>query len=193
MMFATISPLLLTGAYAERLKFKSFIMITLLWEIFIYYPVAHWSIFYSIHLYILILVWGGGFLQQMGVLDFAGGIVIHTTAGTSALILSMMVGQRKDFDKYTGEFPPSNIPMAFTGAGLLWLGWFGFNAGSALSAGPYAVSAVMSSQIGASTAGMVWLVLSWKKGHPSCVALMNGVIAGLAGITPASGYINNQV
>ena len=188
MMFAVISPLLLTGAYAERVRLRISLMITILWEIFVFYPLAHW-------------IWGGGFFSAGSdfavaygspVLDFAGGIVIHTAAGTSALVIAAMVGKRIGFEKNHGEFPPSNLPMAFVGAGLLWLGWFGFNAGSALSSGQFAVSAVMSTQIGASCSGLAWLILSACRNRPSSVALLNGVIAGLAGITPASGYIDNQ-
>eukprot|EP01111_Echinosteliopsis_oligospora_P000201 TRINITY_DN1018_c0_g1_i1.p1 TRINITY_DN1018_c0_g1~~TRINITY_DN1018_c0_g1_i1.p1 ORF type:complete len:444 (-),score=107.52 TRINITY_DN1018_c0_g1_i1:17-1348(-) len=179
MMFACITPLLMTGAFAERVKWKSFFVLTIVWEIFVYYPVAHW-------------VWGGGWLASIGVIDFAGGIVIHTTAGAGALVISLYMGRRKDFDKYGGEFPPSNLPLAALGATLLWMGWFGFNAGSALVAGPIATSAVASTQIGGSCSGLVWLAISWIRGKPSCVALINGVIAGFAGVTPASGYINSQ-
>eukprot|EP01132_Coremiostelium_polycephalum_P004192 gene4192-5247_t len=181
MMFANITPLLMTGAYAERVKFKSFIVLTVFWEILVFYPVAHW-------------IWGGGWLNQMKqpVLDFAGGIVIHTSAGVGALVIALYIGKRKDFEKYGGEFPPSNIPLAALGAALLWMGWFGFNAGSALAAGPIATSAVVSTQIGGSFSAIVWVILSWLKGKPTTVAVINGVIAGLAGITPASGYINSQ-
>eukprot|EP00455_Lapot_gusevi_P044497 TRINITY_DN5566_c0_g1_i1.p1 TRINITY_DN5566_c0_g1~~TRINITY_DN5566_c0_g1_i1.p1 ORF type:complete len:477 (-),score=172.07 TRINITY_DN5566_c0_g1_i1:77-1507(-) len=179
MMFACITPLLMTGAYAERLKFKAFMMITVLWEIFVFYPIAHW-------------IWGGGWLGALGVMDFAGGIVIHVSAGIGALVLAIMVGHRHEFEKYHGEFPPSNLPLAVLGAALLWMGWFGFNAGSALSASAVAVSAVASTQIAACVSGIVWLALSWIRDRPSCVALINGVIAGLAGVTPASGYISSE-
>eukprot|EP01133_Synstelium_polycarpum_P013075 gene13075-15379_t len=179
MMFANITPLLMTGAYAERVKYRSFIVLTIFWEIIVFYPVAHW-------------IWGGGWLQNMGVLDFAGGIVIHTSAGVGGLVAALYLGRRKDFEKYGGEFPPSNIPLAALGAALLWMGWFGFNAGSALAAGSVATSAVVSTQIGGSFSAIVWIILSWLKGKPSTVAVINGVIAGLAGITPASGYINSQ-
>jgi len=145
----------------------------------VYYPVAHW-------------MWGGGWLDQMGALDFAGGIVIHTTAGVGAFVLSIMLGRRRDFDKYHGEFPPSNLPMAALGAALLWMGWFGFNGGSALTSGSLATSALASTQIAACTSGCVWLAASWYRSKPSSVAMINGVIAGLAGITPASGYISSQ-
>ncbi len=125
-------------------------------------------------------------------IDFAGGIVIHTTAGVGSLVVALLMGQRKDFNKYHGEFPPSNLPMAALGAALLWMGWFGFNAGSALTSGSLATSAVASTQIAACCSGMAWLLCSWVKGKPSSVALINGVIAGLAGITPASGYVSSQ-
>jgi Amt family ammonium transporter len=179
MMFAAISPLLITGAFAERLRFKAYIIFIIVWEIFIYYPVAHW-------------IWGDGWMGKMGVLDFAGGIVIHTTSGVSALICGIVLGHRKDFDKYHGEFPPSNLPLAALGGALLWTSWFGFNAGSALSSGPLAVSTVVATQRAAVCSGVVWLILSWIRHKPSAVAVLNGVIAGLAGITPASGYIDPQ-
>jgi len=179
MMFANITPLLMTGAYAERVKYKAFILFTVFWEIIVFYPVAHW-------------IWGGGWLARMGIQDFAGGIVIHTSAGVGGLVCALYLGKRSGFEKYGGEFPPSNIPLAALGAALLWMGWFGFNAGSALAAGDVATSAVASTQIGGSFSAIVWIVLSWLKGKPTTVAVLNGVIAGLAGITPASGYINNQ-
>eukprot|EP01102_Stenamoeba_stenopodia_P017791 TRINITY_DN642_c0_g1_i1.p1 TRINITY_DN642_c0_g1~~TRINITY_DN642_c0_g1_i1.p1 ORF type:complete len:504 (-),score=91.80 TRINITY_DN642_c0_g1_i1:166-1677(-) len=182
MMFACITPLLLTGAVAERLKVKCFFIFCVLWEILVFYPVAHW-------------IWGGGWLDKLGALDFAGGIVIHTSAGVGAIVLALMLGRRRGFDEVHGEFPPSNMPLAATGGVLLWMGWFGFNAGSALQSGPVAVSTVVSTQIGGAVSGCVWLFLAWWKGEnrtPSFVALLNGVIAGLAGITPASGYISTQ-
>lgn len=178
MMFAVITPLLMTGAYAERMKFKIFFIFTILWEILIYYPVAHW-------------IWGGGFLAKWGVLDFAGGITIHTTAGAGSLVTALYLGRRTDYFSYMGEFPPSSLPLAATGMALLWVGWYGFNGGSALQAGSVAVSAVVSSQIGAVSSGFIWLVLSWWQNRPSASALLNGCLAGLAGVTPASGYINS--
>lgn len=178
MMFAVITPLLITGAYAERLPFKVFLVFSVAFSLLVYYPTAH-------------VIWGGGFMQRWGVLDFAGGITIHTTAGVASLVAAVMIGQRKDFAYYVGEFPPSNLPLAAIGCGLLWLGWFGFNGGSALNGGSVAVSACVSTQIGAVSSGFVWLVLSMWRGKPACSALMNGLLAGLAGITPASGYINS--
>jgi Amt family ammonium transporter len=180
MMFAVIAPLLMTGAFAERLKFKAFLFITLMWELFIYYPVAHW-------------IWGGGWLAQQGVLDFAGGITIHTTAGISGVVICVLLGKRKGFSRNHGEFPPSNMLAACLGAMLLWIGWFGFNAGSALSAGRSAVAAIVSTHIAASASAAVWLFAHWGRygGRTSLVALLNGAVAGLAGVTPASGYISS--
>eukprot|EP01112_Ceratiomyxa_fruticulosa_P000278 TRINITY_DN10266_c0_g1_i1.p1 TRINITY_DN10266_c0_g1~~TRINITY_DN10266_c0_g1_i1.p1 ORF type:complete len:445 (-),score=64.35 TRINITY_DN10266_c0_g1_i1:232-1566(-) len=179
MMFASITPLLMTGSFAERIKWKSFLTLTILYEVIVFYPVCHW-------------IWGKGWLADMGVVDFAGGIVIHTAAGSSSLVIALFMGRRKDFDKYGGEFPPSNLPLAALGAALLFMGWFGFNSGSALAAGPIAVSAVVSTQIGGSCSAVMWIALAWFRGKPSCTSILNGVIAGLAGITPASGFINSQ-
>jgi ammonium transporter, Amt family len=138
-------------------------------------------------------IWGGGFLDKWGTLDFAGGIVIHTTAGAGSVVCALMLGRRNEFERYTGEFPPHNLPLAAIGAALLWFGWNGFNGGSALQAGPVAVSAVMSTQVACCCAAFTCVLLSWRTGKPSLIALMNGALAGLAGITPASGYINTQV
>jgi len=181
MMFAAITPLLMTGAFAERMRFKAYIVFIILWEFLVYYPVAHW-------------IWGEGWLSTMDppVQDFAGGIVIHTTAGAASLVCALVLGQRKGFDQFDGEFPPSNLPLAALGGALLWTSWFGFNAGSALSSGPIAVATVVTTQRAAIVSGLIWLALSWIKGKPSAVAVLNGVIAGLAGITPASGYVNPQ-
>jgi Amt family ammonium transporter len=128
MMFAVITPLLMTGALAERMKFKSFMLFIVLWQITVYYPLAHW-------------IWGGGFLTGI-VYDFAGGIVIHTSAGIGSLVTAVYLGRRKHYFDFMGEFPPSNLPLAATGAALLWIGWFGFNGGSALASGSVAVSAI---------------------------------------------------
>eukprot|EP00040_Diaphanoeca_grandis_P029388 m.172159 g.172159 ORF g.172159 m.172159 type:complete len:500 (+) comp31671_c0_seq2:235-1734(+) len=183
MLFAAITPLLMTGSYAERLRFWPFLAFTILWEIFVYYPVAHW-------------VWGGGWLEKFGTLDFAGGIVVHTTAGAASTVCAIMLGRRKDFAvHHNGEFPPSSMPLAVVGAGMLLCGWFGFNAGSSLKSGALSTSTVMSTQIAACTCAMVWLILSASLGAsraPTLAALINGAIAGLAGITPASGYVDNQ-
>mmetsp|Transcript_19946 Transcript_19946/g.45938 ORF Transcript_19946/g.45938 Transcript_19946/m.45938 type:complete len:494 (-) Transcript_19946:133-1614(-) len=179
MMFASITPLLMTGAYAERLRWDVFLIFTCLWEVLVYYPTCHW-------------IWGKGFLHQLGVLDYAGGIVIHTTAGIGSLVVAVFIGPRKDFFAFHGEYPPHNLPLAATGAALLWMGWFGFNGGSALSAGSLAVSSVVSTHVGGCTSAIVWLFLSMRAHRPAATGILNGVLAGLAGITPASGYVNTQ-
>ncbi|CUG88418.1 ammonium transporter, putative [Bodo saltans] len=178
MMFATITPLLMTGAYAERLAFRPYLIYSVLWEILIYYPVAHW-------------IWGpGGWLAKMGVQDFAGGIVIHTTAGVSSLVAVLMLGQRRDFHKHHGEAPYSSLPLTSIGATMLWTGWFGFNGGSALQAGQSAVHAVMNSQTAAVVCSTCFLFyVMFRTGKASLLQCINGAIAGLAGVTPASGYI----
>jgi Amt family ammonium transporter len=181
LMFACITPLLMTGAYAERLAWLPFVIFTTAWELLVYYPVAHW-------------MWNDqGWLNQMGALDFAGGIVIHTTAGVSSLVAVLFLGRRHRFDDYHGEFPYSSLPTSAMGFTLLWTGWFGFNGGSALAANHSAVSAVTNSQIGAVFAACTYMVVVMiKTKKPSTIACMNGAIAGLAGITPASGYISSQ-
>ncbi len=176
MVVAVVTPLLLTGVIAERMKFSSFIIFIAAWSIFIYYPLVHW-------------VWGGGWLAQLGVADFAGGIVIHTSAGMSALAAAWVLGRRKNFGP--AIMVPHNIPLAVFGASLLWLGWFGFNAGSALTSGGVAANTVIVTQMSASAAALVWVGLSWKRtGKPSVVAAINGALAGLVGITPASGFVS---
>ena len=178
MMFAVITPLLISGAFAERIKYSAFFIFAIAWSLFIYFPVAHW-------------IWGGGWLAQLGVWDFAGGIVIHTTAGMAALAAGLVFGRRKNFGPQI--MVPHNLPLAVIGATMLWLGWFGFNAGSALAANGVAGNALLTSQIGASTSTLVWLFLSWKRsGKPSIAAVINGAIAGLAGVTPAAGYISGE-
>jgi ammonium transporter, Amt family len=178
MMFAVITPLLISGAFAERIKYSAFFIFAIAWSLFIYFPVAHW-------------IWGGGWLAQLGVWDFAGGIVIHTTAGMAALAAGIVFGRRKNFGPQI--MVPHNLPLAVVGATMLWLGWFGFNAGSAVAANGVAGNALLTSQIGASTSTLVWLFLSWKRsGKPSIAAVINGAIAGLAGITPAAGYISGE-
>jgi len=178
MMFATITPLLMTGAYAERLAYRPFLIFTVLWEFFVYYPIAHW-------------IWApDGWLNKMGAQDFAGGIVIHTTAGVSALVAALMLGRRSDFHKHHGEAPYSSLPLTAIGATMLWTGWFGFNGGSALMAGQGAIHAVMNSQVAAAVGGSCFLFYHmWRTGKASLLACINGTIAGLAGVTPASGYI----
>jgi Amt family ammonium transporter len=175
MMFAVITPALITGAFVERVKFKSFLLFSLLWATLVYDPLCHW-------------VWGkGGWLKEMGVLDFAGGTVVHIAAGFSALAFALVIGPRKGFGKCPME--PSNIPLTVLGAGLLWVGWFGFNAGSALAANGVAVNALLTTNTSAATAGLVWMLLSWLDGRPSTLGIATGMVVGLAAVTPASGYI----
>ena len=176
MVVAVVTPLLLTGVIAERMKFSSFIVFIAAWSIFIYYPLVHW-------------VWGGGWLAQLGVADFAGGIVIHTAAGMSALAAAIVLGRRKNFGP--AIMVPHNIPLAVFGAALLWLGWFGFNAGSALAVGGIAANTIIVTHMSSSAAALVWIGLSWKRtGKPSVVAAINGALAGLVGITPAAGFVS---
>src|ERR687890_354988 len=178
MMFAVITPLLITGAFAERVKWNAFVVFIVVWSIFIYYPLAHW-------------VWGRGWLAQLGVFDFAGGIVIHTSAGLASLAAALVLGRRKNYGPQI--MVPHNIPLAAIGGALLWIGWFGFNAGSALASGALAANAFLVTQIGASTCALVWVFLSWKRnGKPTITAMINGAISGLAGVTPAAGFISGQ-
>lgn len=176
LMFAAITPLLLTGTIAERMRFRSFIVFIAAWSIFIYYPLVHW-------------VWGGGWLAELGVADFAGGIVIHTSVGMGALAAAMVLGRRRNYGP--AIMVPHSIPIAVLGSSLLWLGWFGFNAGSALASGGVAGNTVIVTHMASSVSALIWVGLSWKRtGKPSVVAAINGAIAGLAGITPASGFVS---
>ncbi len=177
MMFAVITPLLLTGAIAERMKFSAFVLFIVAWSLLIYYPLVHW-------------IWGvGGWLNNLGVKDFAGGIVIHTSAGMGALAAALVLGRRKDFGP--SIMVPHSIPLAVLGSSLLWLGWFGFNAGSALASGGVAGNTVINTHMASAVSALIWVGLSWMKtGKPSVIAAINGAIAGLAGITPASGYVS---
>ncbi len=175
-MFAVITPALITGAFAERVKFSSFMLFTLLWSTIVYDPVAHW-------------VWGqGGWLKNMGVLDFAGGVVVHLTSGISALAAAFVVGKRKGY--MHDIMMPHNLPMTVLGAGLLWFGWFGFNAGSALSAGALSTMAFVATHTAAVSATLAWSVIEWAhRGRPTMFGAATGAIAGLATITPASGFV----
>jgi Amt family ammonium transporter len=178
MMFAVITPLLITGAFAERMKFSSFILFIILWSILIYYPLAHW-------------VWGKGWLANLGVFDFAGGLVVHTSAGMGSLAAALIFGHRKSFGPTITT--PHSIPLAAMGASLLWFGWFGFNAGSALASGSLAANTLLVTHGASAASSVVWILLSWKRsGKPSAIAAINGAIAGLAGVTPASGFISIQ-
>jgi Amt family ammonium transporter len=175
MTFAIITPALIIGAYAERIKFSAVLLISGLWLLLVYVPVAHW-------------VWGGGWLAARGVLDYAGGIVVHVTAGVSALVIAAMLGARHEFPH--GIRPPHAPWMVMVGASLLWVGWFGFNAGSALSAGGDAGMALLATHLSAAAATLVWMAIEWIKfGKPSLVGAVTGTIAGLAAITPASGFV----
>jgi Amt family ammonium transporter len=178
MMFAVITPLLITGAFAERLKWSAFFVFIIAWSLVVYYPLAHW-------------IWGRGWLADAGVFDFAGGIVIHTSAGLGSLAAALVLGRRKNFGPEI--MVPHNIPLAVIGATLLWIGWFGFNAGSTLASGGLAGNTMLVTHIASATSAMVWIGLSWKRsGKPSTTAVINGAIAGLAGVTPAAGFISAQ-
>jgi Amt family ammonium transporter len=175
MMFAIITPALITGAFVERVRFKAFLIFSLLWATFVYDPVAHW-------------VWGvGGIFHELGALDFAGGTVVHITAGYSALAFAMVIGARKGFGSRT--FEPHHIPYSVLGAGLLWVGWFGFNGGSALAANGIAVNAIVTTNTAAAAAGLVWMLLSWSDHKPSVSGIITGAVVGLVAITPAAGYV----
>ena len=178
MMFAVITPLLITGAFAERLKWSSFFIFIIAWSIIVYFPLAHW-------------VWGRGWLADLGVFDFAGGIVIHTSAGLASIAAALVLGRRRNFGP--DIMVPHNIPLAVLGASFLWIGWFGFNAGSALASGSLAANTLLVTHIGSVTSAIVWLFLSWRRaGKPSTTAVINGAISGLAGVTPAAGFITAQ-
>lgn len=176
LVFAAVTLAILTSAVAERIKLSSFIVLALLWTTLVYDPLAHW-------------VWAGGWLAQMGALDFAGGTVVHISSGFSALAIALVIGKRMGFGAYVME--PHNIPMAMIGAGLLWFGWFGFNSGSALGANGLAASALMVTNTSAAAGALTWLVASWIKGKPSALGMVSGAIAGLVAITPAAGYVDN--
>ena len=175
MTFAIITPGLIVGAFVERIKFSAVVMFTILWLILVYAPATHW-------------VWGGGWLAKLGVFDFAGGLVVHTTAGISALVIAYYLGVRKGFPKTFS--PPHSPVLAMIGACMLWVGWFGFNAGSALAANGNAGMAMLVTHISAATATITWMFVDWmKNGKPGLVGMITGMIAGLATVTPASGFI----
>jgi Amt family ammonium transporter len=175
MMFAVITPALIIGAFAERMKFSAFLVFSLLWATIVYDPMAHW-------------VWGvGGMLRNLGALDFAGGTVVHISAGAAALATALVVGRRKGYPDIS---PPHNLPFAVLGAALLWFGWFGFNAGSALSSGALAASAFASTHMAAAAAAVAWAALDWiRTRRPTALGLISGAVAGLVAITPASGFV----
>jgi Amt family ammonium transporter len=176
MMFAIITPALITGAFAERKKFSSFLLFTILWATFVYDPLAHW-------------VWGdGGWLKKMGALDFAGGTVVHISSGASALVCAIMLGKRRGYGHQPMQ--PHNLPMTVMGAALLWFGWFGFNAGSALEANALAASAFLATNTGAAAAALGWMFTEWmSRGKPTVLGAASGAVAGLVAITPAAGFV----
>ena len=175
MTFAIITPALIIGAFVERIKFSAMLIFISLWIIIVYAPVTHW-------------VWGGGLLSSWGVMDFAGGIVVHATAGTAALVTALTLGKRRGFPK--SITPPHSPILTMIGAAMLWVGWFGFNGGSALGANSSAGMAMLVTHISASTAALVWMVIEWIRfGKPSLIGAVTGMVAGLATITPASGYV----
>lgn len=174
-MFAIITPALISGAVVERVKFTTFMVFMLLWSLLVYSPVAHWF-------------WGGGWLQKMGALDFAGGAVVHITAGFSALVCALMVGPRRDYR--VQPLRPHNLPFTLLGAGLLWFGWFGFNAGSALSSGQLSTAAFVNTNTAGATAMLVWMMLDQiTRKEMTALGAATGAIAGLAGVTPSAGFV----
>jgi Amt family ammonium transporter len=175
MMFAVITPALIVGAFAERMKFSAFLVFSVLWATVVYDPMAHW-------------VWGvGGWLRDLGALDFAGGTVVHINAGMAALAAALVIGKRKGYPETS---PPHNLPFAILGAALLWFGWFGFNGGSALGSGGLAASAFLTTHLGAAAAAVAWAVLEWiTRKRPTALGIISGAVAGLVAITPAAGYV----
>ncbi|MDZ7700176.1 MAG: ammonium transporter [Deltaproteobacteria bacterium] len=175
-MFAVITPALITGAFAERMRFGPFLLFSLLWATFVYNPLAHW-------------IWGdGGWLGRLGVLDFAGGVAVHLSSGVAALAAAILLGKREGFG--TEELRPHNLPMTLLGAGLLWFGWFGFNAGSALAAGSLAGSAFVATHVAGTTGALAWIFMEWRvTGKATTLGGASGAIAGLATVTPAAGFV----
>ncbi|NYT17552.1 MAG: ammonium transporter [Methanomicrobiales archaeon] len=174
-VFAAIAMAIVTSGFAERVKLSAFILFALLWTTLVYDPLAHWA-------------WGGGWASVVGSLDFAGGTVVHISSGFAALAVAMVIGKRSGFGQYSME--PHNIPMTLLGAALLWFGWFGFNAGSALAANSIAVNAFMVTNISAAAGALAWLAASWYRGKPSSLGMVSGAVAGLVAITPAAGFVD---
>jgi len=176
MTFAVITPALIVGAFAERMKFSAMLLFSSIWLLVVYAPVCHW-------------VWGGGWLSELGVLDFAGGIVVHITAGVAALVAALVIGNRNGWPQTA--MPPHNMTMTVTGAGMLWVGWFGFNAGSALAADENAAMALVATHLSAAMGSLSWMACEWKRfGKPSVLGIVTGMVAGLGTITPASGSVS---
>jgi ammonium transporter, Amt family len=178
MTFAAVTVAIVTSGLAERVKLSSFIIFSLLWTTLVYDPIAHW-------------VWAGGWLASIGVIDFAGGIVVHISAGFAALALAIVIGKRAGYGHYSME--PHNIPMTLLGAALLWFGWFGFNGGSALAANGMAVNAIVVTNTAAAAGALSWMAISWYYGKPSSLGMVTGAVAGLGTITPAAGYVTPMV
>ncbi len=176
MMFAVITVGLITGAVVERIKFGALLVFSILWFTLVYVPVAHW-------------VWGGGWLANLGALDFAGGLVVHITAGVSAFAMAFLLGARKGYQQ-VGQMSAHNIPLVVIGAGLLWFGWFGFNAGSALSSGGLAASTFVATNMAGAAGATTWMLLSWYYSRPTVTGIVTGAVVGLAAVTPASGFIS---
>jgi len=174
LVFAALTMAIVTSGIAERVKFSAYIIFALLWTTLVYDPLAHW-------------VWGGGWAAQFGALDFAGGTVVHISSGFAALALAIVIGKRAGFGQYVME--PNNIPLTILGAGLLWFGWFGFNAGSAIAADGLAANAFVTTNIAAAAGALAWMLASWVKGRPSSLGFVSGAIAGLVAITPAAGFV----
>ncbi|HIG68133.1 MAG TPA: ammonium transporter [Porticoccaceae bacterium] len=175
MTFAIITPALIVGAFAERIRFSAMLLFSGLWLVLVYAPITHW-------------VWGGGWLGEMGLLDFAGGTVVHITAGVGALVAALVLGNRKGFPRQA--MPPHNLTMTVTGAGMLWVGWFGFNGGSALAANGDAGMAMLVTHISAAAGSLAWMMMEWTRhGKPSVLGIVTGMVAGLGTITPASGFV----
>jgi len=176
-MFAIITPALMVGAFAERIKFSAFAVLVLLWTTLVYDPIAHW-------------VWGvGGWLRDIGALDFAGGIVVHVSSGVSALVMAVLIGKRLGYEKQA--FVPHNLPLTVLGGSLLWFGWFGFNAGSALGAGGLAANAFVTTNTATAAAGLTWALVEWQQhGTPTVLGIVTGALAGLVAITPACGFVS---
>ncbi len=176
LMFAVITPALITGAFAERMRFSALVLFAILWSTFVYCPLAHW-------------VWGGGWLDRLGALDFAGGSVVHISAGMGALACALALGRRRGYG--TDYMAPHNLPLALVGTGLLWFGWFGFSGGSALGANATAARALIATQIAAASGALTWMMVEWKhRGKPTVLGAASGAVGGLASITPAAGYVS---
>ena len=173
--FAIITPALIIGSFAERMRFPAMLLFSAIWSLVVYAPVTHW-------------IWGGGWLQEMGVMDFAGGIVVHINAGVAGLVTALFLGKRRGYPR--SPMPPHSLTLSVVGAGMLWVGWFGFNAGSALAADTTAGMAMTVTQISSATAACAWMLVEWiKHGKPSVLGIITGSVAGLATVTPASGFV----